>query len=212
MQRIAIIARLKPDTEKRATELIESGPPFDPDKLGFDRHSVYLSGNQVVFVFEGGRLDHLLHTVVRDPSNVSAFGKWEPLIDGFPTVAREAYSWQRQERRRRLGRVARPCRDVKTVTAFSSQEAGSPRWRRWSPSAPLRRTESTSSSSHPIETSSTARWPSPSRLEPAKPCASTSARSRRAAAHSTAWAPSPPSPPASTGRPRATGIRFTTTP
>jgi hypothetical protein len=96
MQRIAVIAKLKPDAEKRATELIESGPPFDPDKLGFDRHSVYLSGNQVVFVFEGGRLDHLLHTVVRDPSNVSAFGRWEPLIDGFPNVAREAYSWQRE--------------------------------------------------------------------------------------------------------------------
>jgi hypothetical protein len=33
--------------------------------------------------------------VIRDPGNVSAFGQWEPLIDGFPTVAREAYSWQR---------------------------------------------------------------------------------------------------------------------
>jgi hypothetical protein len=95
MQRIAVIAKLKPNTEKRATELIEGGPPFDPDKLGFDRHTVYLSGNQVVFVFEGGRLDHLLHQVVRDPGNLGAFGKWEPLIDGFPTVAREAYSWQR---------------------------------------------------------------------------------------------------------------------
>ena len=95
MQRIAVVAKLKPDAEKRATELIESGPPFDPDKLGFDSHAVYLSGTQVVFVFEGGRLDHLLHTVIRDPGNISAFGQWEPLIDGFPTVAREAYSWQR---------------------------------------------------------------------------------------------------------------------
>ena len=43
MQRLAVIARLKPNTEKRATELIETGPPFDPDELGFDRHSVYLS-------------------------------------------------------------------------------------------------------------------------------------------------------------------------
>ena len=77
MQRIAVIARLKPEAEKRATELIDYGPPFDPDKLGF-HHSVYLSGNQVVFVFEGGRLDHLLHTVVRDPLNVSAFGSGSP--------------------------------------------------------------------------------------------------------------------------------------
>lgn len=95
MQRIAVIAKLKPNVEKRATELVETGPPFDPDQLGFDRHSVYLSGNQVVFVFEGGRLDHLLHRIVREPDNVRAFRAWEPIIDGFPTVAREAYTWQR---------------------------------------------------------------------------------------------------------------------
>jgi hypothetical protein len=95
MQRIAVIAKLKPESEKRATELVESGPPFDPDKLGFERHSVYLSGDNVIFVFEGGRLDQLLHGVVKDPANVGALGAWEPLIDGFPTVAREAFSWER---------------------------------------------------------------------------------------------------------------------
>jgi len=95
MQRIAVIAKLKPDSERRATELVESGPPFDPDKLGFERHSVYLSGDHAIFVFEGGRLDQLLHAVVKDPANLSAFGAWEPLIDGFPRVAREAFSWQR---------------------------------------------------------------------------------------------------------------------
>jgi hypothetical protein len=95
MQRIAVIARLKPDCEKRAAELVQSGPPFDPNRLGFERHSVFLSGTHVVFLFEGGRLDQLLHGVVRDPANIGAFGAWEPLIDGFPTVAREAYSWRR---------------------------------------------------------------------------------------------------------------------
>jgi len=95
MQRIAVIAKLKANTEKRAAELIEGGPPFDPDRLGFERHSVYLSGNHAVFIFEGGRLDQLLHGVVRDPANLSVFGAWEPLMDGFPTVAREAFSWQR---------------------------------------------------------------------------------------------------------------------
>jgi hypothetical protein len=96
MQRIAVIAKLKPNSEKRAAELVESGPPFDPEQLGFDSHSVFLSANHVVFVFEGARLDQLLHGVVRDPSNIGAFGAWEPIIEGFPAVAREAYSWQRE--------------------------------------------------------------------------------------------------------------------
>jgi len=95
MQRIAVIAKLKPESEQRASELVEGGPPFDPDRLGFERHSVYLSGDHVVFVFEGGRLDQLLHGVVKDPANVGAFGAWQPLIDGFPVVAREAFTWRR---------------------------------------------------------------------------------------------------------------------
>jgi len=34
----AIIARLEPGAEDRAAELLESGPPFDPAELGFERH------------------------------------------------------------------------------------------------------------------------------------------------------------------------------
>jgi hypothetical protein len=97
MERIAVIAKLKPNSEKRAAELVEEGPPFDPERLGFERHSVYLSGTHVVFVFEGGRLDQLLHGVVRDPAHIGAFGSWEPLLEGFPVVAREAFSWQRED-------------------------------------------------------------------------------------------------------------------
>ena len=43
------------------------GPPFDPSGLGFERHSVFLTGDHVVFVFEGGQLDHLMRAVVKDP-------------------------------------------------------------------------------------------------------------------------------------------------
>ena len=45
-----------------------------------------------------------------------------------------------------------------------------------------------------------------------KPCASTSARSQQAVALAIDWAPSPLSPPASTGRRRATENRLRTTP
>jgi hypothetical protein len=44
MNRLAVIAKLKPEAEKRAEELIAEGPPFDPSGMGFERHSVYLAG------------------------------------------------------------------------------------------------------------------------------------------------------------------------
>jgi hypothetical protein len=95
MQRIAVIAKLKPDAEKRGT-----------DSSKVVRRSIPTSSESTVTrstcpearsssCSQGGRLDHLLHAIVRDPANVSAFGRWEPLVEGFPTVAHEAYTWQR---------------------------------------------------------------------------------------------------------------------
>jgi hypothetical protein len=96
MNRLAVIATLRPGTESRAEELVEKGPPFDPTGLGFERHSVYLAADYVLFVFEGGRLDQLMHSVLSDPTSVVAFREWENLIDGTPRVAREAYHWERE--------------------------------------------------------------------------------------------------------------------
>jgi hypothetical protein len=97
VQRLAVIAKLKPESEARAEELIEKGPPFSPREAGFERHSVYMTGDHVVFVFEGGKLNELLSKVIRSPSSAGAFGDWERVIEGVPRVAREVYSWQRPD-------------------------------------------------------------------------------------------------------------------
>lgn len=79
-------------------ELIEKGPPFSPAETGFERHTVFVSGEHVVFVFEGGKLDRLLRDVAENPTSAGALGEWQALLDGMPSIAREAYSWQRGER------------------------------------------------------------------------------------------------------------------
>ena len=55
---------------------------------------MFLSGEQAVFVFEGGRLDELLIAVIRAPKSSKKFRAWEPLLEGLPKVAHEAYFWQ----------------------------------------------------------------------------------------------------------------------
>jgi len=98
MKRLAIIARLKSGAEARAAELITKGPPFDPETSGFERHSVFLSATEVVFVFEGPQVEWLVDELVENPFQWAvseALGEWRPLIDGPPRIAREAYSWQR---------------------------------------------------------------------------------------------------------------------
>jgi hypothetical protein len=98
VQRLAVIAKLKPDSEDRAEELIKQGPPFSPRTAGFERHSVFLTGDHVVFVFEGGNLKELLMSIVKDPASAGAFGNWERIIEGMPRVAREVYCWESGER------------------------------------------------------------------------------------------------------------------
>ena len=96
MKRLAVTARLKPDASVRAAELIAKGPPFDPAALGFERHSVFLSHGEVVFLFEGPQVEWILDELVSPDPGQSAFHEWEPLIEGIPRLAREAYFWQRE--------------------------------------------------------------------------------------------------------------------
>ena len=93
MQRIAVVATLRPGAVEQAERLIELGPPFDPSKYGVDRHEVFLAADTVVFVFEGGDPRGLMAALSGSDEH-SVIKAWEPLLDGTPRVAREVYSWQ----------------------------------------------------------------------------------------------------------------------
>ena len=55
MQRIAVIAKLRPGAAEEAAKLIELGPPFDPSVHEIERHTVFLGPDVAVFSFEGGK-------------------------------------------------------------------------------------------------------------------------------------------------------------
>jgi hypothetical protein len=102
VRQVAIIVRLKEGAETRAAELLQDGPPFDPGERGFERHAVYLSARDVVFVFEGPEVDSLLDDLVGEPFSwllSNALHEWQSLADGPPRIARPAYSWEAPRRR-----------------------------------------------------------------------------------------------------------------
>ncbi len=103
MQRVAVVAKLKPNSTDRARELIEEGPPFDPEALDLDRHVVYLSDEHVVFVFEGARVGALARMVAEAGNAAAALAEWERILDGIPKVTREAYGWERSRDPARVG-------------------------------------------------------------------------------------------------------------
>ena len=57
MRRLAIVARLKEGAHDRAAALLSSGPPFEPRVTGIERHTVYLTPAEVVFVWEGEEVE-----------------------------------------------------------------------------------------------------------------------------------------------------------
>src|SRR3954469_14165599 len=51
-KRIAIVVPLEPGKREIAEAFLAEGPPFDPGKLAIDRHEVYLTDDEAIFVFE----------------------------------------------------------------------------------------------------------------------------------------------------------------
>jgi nucleotide-binding universal stress UspA family protein len=97
MERVAVTARLRPGSEERARELLKAGPPFDPARVGFERHSVFLGHELVVFVFEGEQLPSVLSALVNDPVRAAAFAAWAPILAERPRLAHETYHWDTKE-------------------------------------------------------------------------------------------------------------------
>lgn len=95
MQRVALVARLKEGAAGQARELVRSGPPFDPGERGFDRHAVYLTPEQVTFIFESDAAEAAVHDLIDERLRTEAFARWAPLLEGPPQIALEGYYWRR---------------------------------------------------------------------------------------------------------------------
>jgi hypothetical protein len=98
MEQIAIVARLKEGAESRAAALLEKRAPFDPEEHGLKRHTVFLSADEVVFVFEGHEVEWRVDELLNEPFQWAlseAFERWRDLLDGPPRIARPQFTWER---------------------------------------------------------------------------------------------------------------------
>ena len=93
-ERVAVVARLRPESRGRASEILAEGAPYDLGEAGFQRHSVFLGEGMVVFVFEGSGIEGLVRDLVNDPARSAAFSIWGPLLEGTPELAQERFYWR----------------------------------------------------------------------------------------------------------------------
>lgn len=96
MTALVVVAPLREGAQERARELLAEGPPFDLNATAFDRHEVFLSEREVVFVFAGrAESGGALELSADDPAVWRAAERWAECLDGRPRVARSAYVWER---------------------------------------------------------------------------------------------------------------------
>jgi hypothetical protein len=93
-ERVAVVAELRPGSRERAGQILAEGAPYELAESGFQRHSVFLAEETVVFVFEGSGIERLVRDLVDDPTRSAAFSVWGPLLQGTPALAREEFYWE----------------------------------------------------------------------------------------------------------------------
>jgi hypothetical protein len=94
MSRVVIVVPLEHGSRESARDLLGGGPPFDPGLAGLERHHVFLTDHEAVFVFEADELD-AVERLASDPALWEAMAGWNDLVAGPPRIAEDVYSWIR---------------------------------------------------------------------------------------------------------------------
>ena len=95
MSRLIFVVPLKEGAGARARELLDAGPPFDLEGTAFDRHDVFLTEREVVFVFEAPGEAATLELPADDPELWKAAAAWRECLSARPRKAEVAFSWER---------------------------------------------------------------------------------------------------------------------
>jgi hypothetical protein len=93
-ERLAVVAKLRPGSRERASEILAQGAPYNLGEAGFRRHSIFIADEALVFVFEGPGIEGLVRDLVDDPTRSAAFSVWGPLLERTPALAREEFYWE----------------------------------------------------------------------------------------------------------------------
>ena len=98
MDRFVLAARLRPDGRERAETLLAEHSALGAEELetAFDRHVIFLSETEVIFLFEGEGVGEAVRALFNDPARSALISHWVPLFDGPLHRAAEAYLWERR--------------------------------------------------------------------------------------------------------------------
>jgi hypothetical protein len=100
-EHVAVVVRLREGKRDTVERLLHDGPPFDPEEAGLERHEVFVSDEEAIFVFDAvseGSLQRLL----TDPSIWASAASWHDVVAGPPRIAKTFYAWEEVSEREDL--------------------------------------------------------------------------------------------------------------
>ena len=93
LHKLAIVLPLDLGKREIARAYLDEGPPFDLRAAGVDEHEVFLTDEEVIFVFAVPRGPKTLETILSDEDFWSVVSAWESIAAGPPRLASVAYDW-----------------------------------------------------------------------------------------------------------------------
>jgi hypothetical protein len=94
-RRLAVVLPLLPDARDAVRSLLDAGPPFDPEALGLDRHEVFLTASEAIFVFASDLGASALEPLLGDAQLWESAAAWHEYLAGPPRIAEDVYAWAR---------------------------------------------------------------------------------------------------------------------
>jgi hypothetical protein len=94
-RRLTIVLPLVEGARDAVRALLADGPPFDPEALGLDRHQVFLTQAEAVFVFESTLGASALEALLEEPALWQSAAAWHEYLAGPPRIAEDVFSWTR---------------------------------------------------------------------------------------------------------------------
>jgi hypothetical protein len=93
-KRVAIVLPLRDGAAAAARELLEAGPPFDPESIRIERHEVFLTEHEAIFVFASPLGIEAFDPLLSDPRFWRGAAAWRKHLAGPPGLAESVYSWE----------------------------------------------------------------------------------------------------------------------
>jgi len=95
LSRLVLVVPLKEGAALRARRLLEEGPPFELGASELERHEVFLTDREAVFVFDAPGETPPLELKAGNPALRKAAAAWRECMAGRPRKAETAFSWER---------------------------------------------------------------------------------------------------------------------